>query len=73
MFSNTAYCFITASHINIISEMDKKFGSGNLRKMLTGEFFRPKEENRIFMFLDLRSSTSMAEILGHIKYSELIQ
>jgi CheY-like chemotaxis protein len=28
----------------------------------------PKEEVRIFMFLDLKSSTTIAEHLGHIKY-----
>jgi len=67
------YCFLFASLINFISEIDKKFGPGNLKKMLSGKFYSPKEEFRIFMFLDLRSSTSIAEKLGHIKYSELIQ
>ena len=67
------YCFLVASLINFLSEVDKKFGPGNLRKMLSGKFYKPKEEERIFMFLDLRSSTSIAERLGHIKYSELIQ
>ena len=41
--------------------------------MLRGEFYHPKEEQRIFMFLDLKSSTSIAEKLGHNKYSQLIQ
>ncbi|MDT0645528.1 adenylate/guanylate cyclase domain-containing protein [Zunongwangia sp. F260] len=67
------YCFFITSLINFVSEIDKKFGPGNLRKMLTGKFYSPKEEERIFMFMDLRSSTSIAEKLGHIKYSELIQ
>ena len=31
------------------------------------------EEKRIFMFLDLRSSTFIAEKLGHKLYSEFIQ
>jgi len=67
------YCFLIVSLINFISEIDKKFGPGNLKKMLSGKFYKPKEEDRIFMFMDLRSSTSIAEKLGHIKYSELIQ
>ena len=41
--------------------------------MIKGEFYHPKEENRIFMFLDLKSSTTIAEQLGHSKYSQLIQ
>jgi adenylate cyclase len=30
------------------------------------------EEERIFMFLDITSSTAIAELLGHIKYFELL-
>jgi adenylate cyclase len=33
---------------------------------------RPHEEERIFMFLDLKSSTTIAEELGHIKYHNLL-
>lgn len=67
------YCFIVGFFINLFTEIDKKFGPGNLWKMLKGEFYSPKEEQRIFMFLDLKNSTGIAEKLGHRKYSELIQ
>ena len=50
-----------------------KFGKRQFMKMLLGEYKKPKEENRIFMFLDLKSSTTIAEQLGHFKYSQLIQ
>jgi len=33
----------------------------------------PREEERIFMFMDLRSSTAIAEKLGHLKYSSFIR
>ena len=48
-------------------------GGGNLWKLFRGKFYSPREEERIFMFLDLQSSTSHAERLGHIQYSKLIQ
>ena len=48
-------------------------GKGNLLKIVTGQFYVPKEDRRIFMFLDLRSSTAVAERLGHVQYSLLIQ
>lgn len=67
------YCFIVGFLIDFVRQVDKKFGPGNLVKMLTGKFYEPKEEERIFMFLDMRSSTTIAEKLGHIKYSRLIQ
>ena len=67
------YIFIVGFLIDFVREVDKKFGPGNLWKMLKGEFYHPKEDNRIFMFLDLKSSTTIAEKLGHEKYSQLIQ
>lgn len=48
-------------------------GYRNLSKLLMGKFYTPREEERIFMFLDLQSSTKHAEKLGHIQYSKMIQ
>ncbi|MDN5200970.1 adenylate/guanylate cyclase domain-containing protein [Fulvivirgaceae bacterium BMA10] len=78
LFSRTAalfifYCFLVGFLIDFIKQVDKKFGPGNLIRMLKGEFYGPKEDERIFMFLDLKSSTAIAEKLGHIKYSQLLQ
>jgi len=67
------YCFFVGFLVDIFKEINKKFGPGNLMRMIRGEFHNPKEDERIFMFLDLRSSTTYAEKLGHIKYSQLIQ
>jgi DNA-binding response OmpR family regulator len=36
------------------------------------EKHKPKEEVRIFMFLDMKSSTTIAEKLGHVKYYNLL-
>ena len=49
-----------------------KFGQGVLISFLLGKYHRPKEEDRIFMFMDLKSSTTFAEKLGHIKYEAKI-
>jgi adenylate cyclase len=48
-------------------------GTNNFWKLLRGRFYTPREEERVFMFLDLQSSTKHAENLGHIKYSKMIQ
>ncbi|MEX0289198.1 MAG: adenylate/guanylate cyclase domain-containing protein [Flavobacteriaceae bacterium] len=68
-----SYLAVASMLLNFVKEVSLKFGPGNLWKMLIGKFHRPQEEERILMFLDLRSSTTIAEKLGHIKYSELIQ
>jgi adenylate cyclase len=56
-----------------ILQINEKFGQGVLIKFLLGKYHRPKEVKQIFMFMDLKSSTTHAEKLGHIKYSQLIQ
>ncbi|MHA1992727.1 MAG: hypothetical protein ACW98A_17360 [Candidatus Hodarchaeales archaeon] len=40
---------------------------------ILGKYHHPKEEKRTFMFMDLKSSTTYAEKLGHIEYNKLIQ
>jgi len=61
---------VVFSFINIAND---KFGKGVFIKMLLGKYRIPKEEKRIFLFLDLKSSTAIAEKLEHLKYSQLIQ
>jgi len=67
------FFFMVSMFTNLFREIDKKFGRGNLWKMFKGEFYSPKEEAKIFLFLDLNSSTETAETLGHFKYSRMLQ
>lgn len=67
------YAFLVNIATEIFKQINKNFGPGNLWKMIKGEFYSPKEDERVFMFLDLRSSTHIAETLGHLSYSKLIQ
>lgn len=53
--------------------INDKYGPGNLRSFLLGRYFRPVRENRIFMFLDLRSSTYTAQMLGEQQYFNFIK
>jgi len=59
--------------ISFIKQMSKKFGPGVLIPMLLGKFRKPRIEERVFLFMDLKDSTSYAESLGSIKYSQMIQ
>lgn len=69
----TFYCFLVGTLVDFVKQVDKKLGPGNLWKMMKGEFYNPKEDERVFMFLDLKSSTAIAEKLGHLQYSQFIQ
>lgn len=56
-----------------ILQINEKFGQGVLINFLLGRYHQPREDQRIFMFMDLKSSTTYGEKLGHIRYSQLIQ
>lgn len=57
----------------IFIQVRNSFGYGVLPNFILGRYNKPKEECRIFMFLDLKSSTTIAEELGHIKYHNLLR
>ena len=62
------YSLICIAIIVFTRELSRKMGHMLLFHFLTGKYFKPREEERIFMFLDLKSSTTIAEKLGDIKY-----
>lgn len=49
-----------------------KYGPGTLRDLLIGKYHHPRFENRIFMFIDMKDSTPIAERLGEEKFFELV-
>lgn len=57
----------------VILQVNDKYGPGVFASFLLGKYFHPKKEERIFMFLDLRSSTSIAEKLGEHPYFNFIK
>ena len=67
------FVICTEFALSLLRQISLMLGEGNLSKLLLGRFYSPHEELRIFMFLDLQASTSLAERLGHITYSKLIQ
>ena len=59
--------------LNFLIQTVKKFGTNNILNFITGKYQRPVIEDRIFLFMDLKSSTAYAEKLGSIKYSHLVK
>ena len=48
--------------------LHRMLGQNALINFFTGRYHKPVEEERIFMFLDLSSSTQIAEKIGHLKF-----
>lgn len=57
----------------LMLQIFNKFGPGVFWKMVRGKYYRPKTEDRIFMFLDLNASTTIAEQLGNEEYHDLLK
>ncbi len=54
-------------------EVSDNIGQAVSLNFFTGKYHQPKSEHRTFMFLDMKSSTSHAEKLGHIKYFQMLK
>jgi adenylate cyclase len=67
------YYFVMTLVISFINQVNTKYGPGVLVPLLLGRYRTPRDEERIFMFMDLKSSTTIAERLGHLKYSAMIR
>ena len=67
------YAILVNIGIDLWRQVNLLLGKGNLLKFIKGDFYSPRVENRVFMFIDLKNSTTIAEELGHIRYSQFIQ
>jgi adenylate cyclase len=73
LVSLVVFLVLSLMGLAFILEVRRKVGPGNLGALLTGRYHRPREEDRVFLFLDLKGSTSIAEQLGHTRYSQFIR
>jgi adenylate cyclase len=73
MISMTVYLTASIVLLNFLSQVNRKFGPGYMLKFIMGQYHSPREERRIFLFLDLKDSTKIAEELGNHLYSRLLQ
>lgn len=64
---------IVVALTQLFLQVNNKFGQGAFWNIIRGKYNTAKEEERIFMFLDLNSSTTIAERLGNTKYHDLLK
>ena len=73
MLSVTVYIASIIVVTQFYTEVSESMGPGVLSNFFTGKYHSPVEEERVFMFLDMKSSTEIAEKLGHVKYFEMLK
>ena len=55
------------------SETSDSIGPGALSNFFLGKYHHPVVVERIFIFLDMKASTTIAENLGHVRYFDLLK
>ena len=61
-FANSMiFSAVFAVVISIVMQLDRLLGRGVLASFVIGRYHKPREEERIFLFLDLVGSTALAE------------
>lgn len=59
--------------LHMLKELNRRKGGGILNHSIVNFTRFAREEERIFLFFDLASSTEIAEKLGHVQYSAFLQ
>ncbi|HEX9854493.1 MAG TPA: adenylate/guanylate cyclase domain-containing protein [Acidimicrobiia bacterium] len=65
--------FLAALLFNFVAQVNRLLGRGVLVGLILGRYHRPRQEVRIFLFVDLRSSTQIAEQLGNLRYHAFLK
>ncbi len=62
------FTFITST----IMQINLLLGPGVLRNFIKGRYHQPRQEQRLFLFIDMRGSTAIAEKIGDIAFHRLL-
>ncbi|HMS64275.1 MAG TPA: adenylate/guanylate cyclase domain-containing protein, partial [Ignavibacteria bacterium] len=71
-YAMLTYCIVLIFFINFIRQINRLMGQNVLLNYVMGKYQLPLEEELIFMFLDLKSSTTIAEKIGLQKNHEFL-
>ena len=66
------YLLLFSIFLNMLKTVSERLGPQAMLGALFGKYHQPSEEDRTFIFIDLQSSTALAEKLGHVQYSLFI-
>ena len=66
------YALVSIGAIIFTWQINRKMGQGILFNFVIGKYHRPREEEQVLMFLDLKSSTTIAETIGAMRFYRLL-
>ncbi|MGH7549301.1 MAG: adenylate/guanylate cyclase domain-containing protein [Gemmatimonadota bacterium] len=71
-FQVLTFAGIMSLLVNAVIEVGRLLGFGVLADLLTGRYHRPRREERVFLLIDMKSSTAAAERLDDLAYHGLL-
>ncbi|WP_298725495.1 adenylate/guanylate cyclase domain-containing protein [uncultured Ferrovibrio sp.] len=67
-----AFSLLFALIVNFLIEVSLLLGPGVLGNFLRGYYHRPRREDRLLVFFDMRNSTAIAERIGDLAFHNLL-
>src|SRR5215510_3820917 len=58
---------------NFMDELHRKLGKDAIFNLIFGKYHQVKEEERLFLFIDMNDSTQTAEEMGELEFSHFLQ
>jgi len=58
---------------NFMDELHRKLGKDAIFNLVFGKYHQVKQEDRLFLFIDLNRSTEIAEEMGEMEFSHFLQ
>lgn len=71
-FQILVFAGIMSLLVNAVIEVGRLLGFSVLRDLVTGRYHRPRREERVFLLIDMKSSTVAAERLDDLDYHKLL-
>ena len=72
LYLSIGLAFLSCFIISFILQVGRLTGQNVLKNFIAGTYHQPKEEERFFMFLDVKSSTHIAEEIGHEQFHSFL-
>ena len=58
---------------NFVAQVNRLLGHRMLLRLIIGRYHRPREEVRVFLLIDLRGSSQIAQQLGNLRYHAFLR
>ena len=69
---NVIVSFGASFVFNFVNQIARIFGRGVLGNFVLGRYHRPRREERVFLLIDMRESTAIAERVGDLAFHSLL-